>query len=233
MMKYLILLAFYTTSLLTYSENLKTPHIKVIGTAAIQVEPNMMHWSLHVKNIDLNLEQCAHEHSLLVHNILNFLKITGINEKNIQTTRMVFGENYVYKNRQNIKQGYYSSTDITFTAKTLSSYQKLWKGLSRFENASIQNVHFDHSDREKLQNQAKVKALNNAKIKAQTLVKVFQSKIGKPLFIGENSSSSSFTHRDRFKTLAQEGVSDIDTVNHLSPGKITINADMHVIFEIQ
>ncbi len=124
-----------------YADDIQLPHVTVFGTATTSVTPDTMVWSLTVKNIGSDLQKVAKQHNRLVESVLKFLKKKKkVDKQDIQTAMMEFGENWEYKNKTRIKEGYYSSTSISFKLKIFDKYKELWIGLSAKENVSVDNV---------------------------------------------------------------------------------------------
>ncbi|MCP4157629.1 MAG: SIMPL domain-containing protein [bacterium] len=124
-----------------YADDIQLPHVTVFGTATTSVTPDTMVWSLTVKNIGSDLQKVAKQHNRLVESVLKFLKKKKkVDKQDIQTAMMEFGENWEYKNKTRIKEGYYSSTSISFKLKKFDKYKELWIGLSAKENVSVDNV---------------------------------------------------------------------------------------------
>ena len=129
----------------TAADDMDLPRITVFGTATTMVTPDTLIWNLTVKNIDMDLEDAAEEHTEIVKKVLSILKKRGIEEKEIQTARMQFGDNIDLESR--LKSGYYASTTIAFKSNDFSKYKSLWMDLAQIETISIQTVNYDHSNR--------------------------------------------------------------------------------------
>ncbi len=211
------------------ADEIELPHVTVHGTSTIKIVPDKMIWNAKISNTGEQLDWVAEEHTKIVVETIKFLKEAGIKEKNIQTARMEFGENWVYKNQSNIKEGYIASTWVSFISFDFAKYKKLWIGLSKISGVSINDVNYDHTDRIKYQNEARKKAVLKAKEKAEDLAKALNSKIKEPLLIEENISrngSSRSNSLDLFEN--DEG----EEGNILAPGRISIKSSVKVAFRL-
>ena len=208
-----------------FADDIKLPHIIVHGTAIKKVIPDTLNWSLSVKNIDGELQNVAKQHTAIIEKVLTFLKDNKIPSEEIQTTRMSFGENWTYKNRSRVKEGYFASTSISFKINDFKMYNSLWLGLSKFKNLSIRNVSYDHSKMIDLQNKTRQKALLVAKEKAERLAKTIGSQIGEPLLIEENPSNR------RSFYLAERSM-NTKSKDSIAPGKISIQMSIKVAFRL-
>ncbi len=168
--------------------DIELPHIVVYGTAVLEITPDEMLWALNVTNKASNVEAVAERHSEIVQSVIIFLGKANIDIDDIQTSRMRFGENWGYKNNSRVKEGYFASTQISFTLAAFDKYKSLWSGLANIKNVSIQNVNYDHSKRIEFQNKTRLKALVAAKEKAITMANILNTSIAEPLLIEEDLS---------------------------------------------
>ncbi|MCE5185121.1 MAG: SIMPL domain-containing protein [Planctomycetaceae bacterium] len=212
------------------AETIEQPQVVVFGTAETYIAPNEMDWALTVRNEDAQLPATASRHSETVARVLTFLKGLNIDEKKLQTSRMQFGENWQYQQNRQVKVGYYASTDITFTISDLNLYEKLWMGLAAIEGVSIHAASYDHSDRIRLQNECRQKALIAARDKASALAQTLDSGIGEALLIEEQQMPEfrpySMTANTRFDA------GEAGQAQALAPGQITIKTQVRCIFRL-
>ena len=213
------------------ANDIELPHITVFGTSVAKVSPNEMQWDVLVRNRSQTLEIVAKEHIDIVMKVTTFLKASAVKEEDLQTSRMAFGENWEYKNRSRIKEGYYALTHITFTLAEFDNYEKIWLGLSRISNVSIRNVFYDHTERIKHQDETRVKALIAAKEKADTLAKAIGSEIAEPLLIEELWAGNDVEHRPNALRVAERSPKDGKGIP-LSPGQIQIRMRVKVSFRL-
>lgn len=140
------------TVLLSFAET-DLPHITVYGTAEEMVVPDELNWSLSVKTVGASVEEAATNHLKDVSGVLDYLK-SCIPEKEIKTAHMQLNENWVYRDKSRLKEGYYAYTAISFKSKDFSKYMDCWRQLSKFNNLSIGQVSFNISNRIEIQNKA-------------------------------------------------------------------------------
>lgn len=234
MMKMLIIVTLISFCCrITYSEDLETPYISVLGTATTMVVPNQMVWSITVKNQGDNLSDVAEKHTEIVENVLQLLTELAVPDKEIQTARMNFGESYEQKNFSLVKKGYFASTSIFFLIEDFQKYKLLWIGLSQIENVSIENVNYDHSKRIDFQNETRIKALLAAKKKADVLANTLGSQIGELLIIDEDSYlQRSNTTPNMLSNVIEIREDDLNMEEGLVPGKIPIRIRIRVVFRL-
>lgn len=219
---------------------LSTPHITVNGTAVKEVVPDRLHWSLDVKNTGLELPKVAELHAKKVTALIDLLKANGVAEKDIQTARMEFSENRVYRRNEYVKEGYLARTQVAFKLEDLGKYKTLWTSLAELSGVSVAGVSFDHSKRIELNKETRKLALQMAKEKAAAMADVLGSKVGEPLAIDEDLSITEGWGRGNitangFNSVVQQGVvvaPQGETEGMLAPGSIPITIRVRVTFRL-
>lgn len=222
------LLGILTWTAPVLADVLDLPHITVDGRAKTEVVPDQMRWYLTVEKTGRELPTVADEHTKAVQQVLDFLRDTGIQEADVQTTRMEFGENLVYRNETSVKEGYRASTDVCFQTLDLKKYRTLWIGLAQLPGVSVDGIYYDHSKRIEYQNETRRKALLAARDKAKDLARTLGSDIAEPLMIEEDSweyggTVNYFQGPDRRESDDDEG---------LALGKIAIRMKVRVTFRL-
>ncbi|HNO77480.1 MAG TPA: SIMPL domain-containing protein [Phycisphaerae bacterium] len=209
------------------------PKVTVYGTATTEVTPDLMNWHLTITNKGKDLAPVADNHHRIVAGVLKLLKDSGIDEQKIQTARMAFGENWVYRSNNRVKEGYYASTSVSFEMSDFDLYRTLWSGLAQDEHVSIDYVGYDHSKRIDYQNETRIKALLAAKEKAKALAETLGSQIGEPLLIEEDAGSQSMypvpTFSNNLRTVESADGGSEGIAKGKIPIKIRIKASFRLI----
>jgi uncharacterized protein len=226
----LILLFFLVTS--AFAHEIELPNITVYGTSTIKITPDKMIWTLNIQNEGAELKAVAKNHTEIVQSVLSFLKGSSINKDDIQTAMMEFGENWEYKSKSRVKEGYFASTNISFSNLELEKYNKLWIGLSEISGVSVQGVYYDHTKRIEFQNECRIKAILEAKKKAKALAESVGSEIGEPILILEDLSVNEGWQRNVTSNLVQNSGDGDRPDETLSPGTIPIRMRVKVSFRL-
>lgn len=236
MKKTLTLFALMLGSLISWAGELDVPHVAVFGTAVIEVVPDEMHWTLFVKTQGPEIAAVAETHDHKVAGVIAFLKDRSIDEKTIQTSRITLSENWVYRDRDRVLDGYIASTTVVFESGKLDQYRDLWIGVANLKDVSVNSVAFDTSERIKHQNNSRLQAVRAAKEKAVALAEALDSKVGEPLVIDEvmapsvdfSGQAGSANSRMAF---AGAAIAAPDA-SSISPGTISIQTRVNVKFRI-
>lgn len=225
MKKILLLLACMTLAPLSWAVEIDRPHISVWGHAKKEVVPDEMHWQVTVANRGAELAEVSKTHTNLVKEVLTIMRKSASSEKDIQTSGMRFGENYVYRNNSRVKEGYNATTSISLKMTNFKHYEPLWLSLSTFPSVSVTNVSYDYSKKDEVRNDTRVKALLAAKEKVNTLAKAMGSEVGETIVIEEDEGNSVVFPAQRMLMAESADGSD----SPVSPGTIFIEAKIKLV----
>jgi len=217
------------------AEEIKLPHVSVFGTAEIKVVPDEMLWSLVVETKGNDVGQVAELHDVKVGAVLEFLKNQKIEDKEVQTSRIQLAENWVYRDRNRVKEGYAASTQIAFKSSDLDKYRSLWLGIAKLPDVSVKGVTFATSERIKYQNRSRVEAVMVAREKAEALAKALESSIHEPLLIEEVPASGAMPFNNSNNLTSNRiNVPLFNDPNgtSIAPGTISVSTSVQVKFRI-
>ena len=224
---FLILIFLAVTTV--QADDIEVSHITVYGTVVKKVIPDKMLWNVQVMNKDQLLEDVTKKHINIVESVTRLLNSEGIKE-DLQTTRMEFGENWNYRNGNRLKEGYFARTYISFSMADFSKYEKLWLGLAAINDVSVLNVAYDHTERIGIQNETRIKALQEAKKKAAILAESIGSKTAEPIVIEEEWGGDDVIVKNA-RTIEAATFSNREN-SPVSPGLISIRMKVKASFRL-
>jgi uncharacterized protein YggE len=161
------------------------PQITVYGTAVIQVQPDLLRWSLEISDRGTALPALAKRHASNTDALFRLLKTLSIPPEDIQSSRMQMSEYGRFVDGKLTTDGFQTSTDVSFVTRHLDDYRKTWLALAEHAGVSIENTTWDTSKRIELQNQARIDALHSAKAKAEQMAGALGATIAEPMLIEE------------------------------------------------
>lgn len=238
-MKSIVLsLLFASLAALVAADDLATPHITVSGTAITEATPDRLVWSLELKNTGPDLAKVAEKHSALSATVLKTIEDFGVPDKDVQTSRMEFGENMVYRTRSYVKEGYVATTSVTFKLSDLGRYNEVWTRLAAISGLAVKGAAYDLSQRIELQKQTRLKALHAAREKAGVMAAALDSKIGEPLVIAEDLAATEGWSRGG-NLMLNNGINqatiapaDAENPASIAPGTLPIRIRVTVTFRL-
>ncbi|MBX4200156.1 SIMPL domain-containing protein [Candidatus Parcubacteria bacterium] len=161
-----------------------TPAVNVIsitGTGEVMVVPDIATVSYTVSADAKDVATAQESVTTKMDNILNALKNLGIDDKDVKTTNYNVYPKYTYTSTvctvnncppsRQIPDGYTVSHDITVKIRKTDNAGKVLAALGSNGATNISSVTFTTDDPEKVQNEARDKAIADAKSKAEVLSK--------------------------------------------------------------
>ncbi|MGJ8673416.1 SIMPL domain-containing protein [Rubritalea sp.] len=212
------------------SEVSELPQVRVTGKASAKVTPDEMAWSLLVENKGMDLAEVAEVHAAKVSELLLFLKEQKVEEKKTKTAQMEFGENWSYRERQRVKEGYVARTRVSFSSSDFSQYKPTWLGLSKLGNVSVQSVNYQLNDREGEEAKLKNAAMLDAKKRAEMLASSLGSQIAEPLLIEDVRTGSGVQHRAL--AASNSFAADEQATKSSASGQLQIESQVKVVFRL-
>ncbi len=220
------LLVVILLQLSSYSQIFKQPNISVSGKSEIEAEPDIIHLSIRLSedkgNKKINLEQ----KETLLKGILAEL---NIEQKNLTLSDALsqFDRNFWKKDEVKTSKIY----DLKLT--TAEELSKVLVACRDKEISDVRISRVDHSQKIRLMKQARIKAIQAAKDKAEYLTAAIDHKVGKVLSISEMShrfltGSSQMTNVLYTNDMMEQQV-EYPEVNFK---KIKISAEINAVFEI-
>jgi uncharacterized protein len=230
MKKSLLIAATFLTILLQAQET-KTPipQITVTGEGKIKVTPDKAIISIGVQNTGKDAKEVKTMNDETVDKIIKFLKKSGIDNKDYQTTNVSLHKSYDFEKK---KHNYQANQNISITLKDLSKYDAIMMGLNDAGVNNISGVEFKSSKLEEFESDARKKAMLNAKAKANDYVSVLNQKVGKAISITD--SSQVYFPQPMYKSMNVSAMADGSAPERetLAIGEIEVNATVTVSFQI-
>jgi len=180
-MRQVLLMAALLFSMSAYAQEVfKGEHfIEVTGTAETEIDPNEITLNIRLREFEENKNKVSLEK--IDQDFLNALKAAGIDRKRLT---LADAGSRLSKLGKRDKDAFREKTYEV----VLTSGAELEKFLEKLEPVKVDLVRITrvhNTDLEKHKLDLKVKALQVAKLKAETLVKSIGSEIGKPLMVRE------------------------------------------------
>ena len=174
----LITLFIASSFAVTAQETFKGEHfIEVTGTAQTEIEPNEIYTIIRLREFEENRQKTALEK--LDKDFFNAVKEAGIDRKRVELADAGTKLDKLGKKEKD------SFRDKSYQIK-LTSAAELEKLIEKLEPVKVDFfdiTKLSHSDLDKMKIDLKVKALQAAKIKAETLLKSIGSEVGKPIMV--------------------------------------------------
>ncbi len=225
-MKKLVLVIFIFCFTSTFAQQ-KQKYININGTSEIILPADQINFAVEIRIVDESIEASKKTNDKVLNELITILKNESISKDDIETSPIRLGKNYKYKEdtRERIQDGFYTEVEVNFTLKDLSKYFELSNKIASNDNFEIQNSSYSISDYEHQHQNAYIKALKAAKVKAEYMTKTLGVKLGEVLEIDENNYNQSYA--SPFNT-----VTKVNSESANISGKVTIRRSIRVKFAI-
>jgi len=180
-MKKLILL--FTICVATVSYAQKMPQgVSVEGEGTVRVVPDQVLINVRAEHEGNSATEVKELTDSDINEVIKFLKSKGIKSKNIQTEYIQLGKSYNYQTK---KYNYRSYQSLSVLLEDIEDYEMIMNGLMASGINNISNVNFQSSSADELEAEARKKAIENAKMKAQEYADALGQPLGEAYFVSE------------------------------------------------
>lgn len=209
--------------------------ISVLGTATVDVAPDQMRWRVSVRTTDAeSARRAADLQGKAVAQVIALIKRNGVAERDLQTSRLRLGEHWTHEGPKRTQAGYMATTDLVFTLADLARYTDLWLSLADVPAVSIDGIELDHSERIRLQDEARDLAAQAARAKAARLAETLGVKLGKVLVVEEDLLEEVGRFgMPMFSNMVRAGAGPGQGDEVFAPGTIPVRARLKVVFALE
>lgn len=229
-----ILVAFMSSTSAQQSETKeKMRTISVRGEGMIATSPDQVRLNVSVNTQGQTASVAMRSASGRTSEILALLKSMGVDEKNIQTSRVNVSPTYDYSKQIQPPPiiGYNSTNDfaVLFKGKLMD---KVGEFVDKAVGAGASNfggLQYEASTQRELEREALKKAADDAKARAEVLAKQLGASLGQVMTISESVSGGGPVPM----MMRSAAVMDASSAAPMMQGELSIRAEVHVVFELK
>lgn len=223
-MKYLslLLIALITTTTMAQQSTQNT--IDVSGEGIVNIIPDKVTINVRVENTGAEPKKVKEKNDLIVAEVFKALKEQGVADKHIQTDYIRLNKNYEYNTKT---YNYAANQAISIHLQQINKYEAVMNALLQSGINRIDGVSFSSSNMEALEKEARIKAVQNAKEKAEDYASALSQKVGKAIQISEFQQHNGA--QPVYKVMAMN--SDMaEGGQTIAPGELAITVKVNVSF---
>jgi uncharacterized protein YggE len=191
MKKHLFILIILLSNVAISQNNTPTtiiqPTIDVMGVGIVKVTPDEVTIKVQVEHKGQNPKELKQKNDFIINDVLAFIKSINIADKQVQTEYVRLNKNYDYQTKT---YNFSANQSVSIYLKNLELYESLMNGLMERGINRIDGISFSASTINDLKSQARIKAMQNAKMKAEEYTKVLNQSIGKAVLITEFNNTN-------------------------------------------
>lgn len=162
--------------------------ISISGDGKVTVIPDIAYVSLGMSVEKAKVVDAQAENTKTMNALIEKLKNLGIDKKDIQTTNYNIYPNYDYPNNVQTLRSYTVTQQVSVKIRQTDKVEAVLKLAGELNLNQIGGLSFNVDDPEQYRQEARVKALENAKQKAEDLAKVMGVKLGKVVSFSESEA---------------------------------------------
>lgn len=223
MKHYFVLFSLISTMAIAQNQ---TPTVEVVGEGIVYATPDMVNISISIEKEGLDLKNLRQKNGEAVAQVLQLLS-KELPMENFQTSYIS-----LYKDDYNKLNKYRVVQNINVKLEDISKYDNLMNAIFDAGVNRIDGISFGVKNKEKLLQEARVAAINDARKKALLYAVSLDQNIGKAIQIKEvNSHFNDIQPVERMSKMSLGSPANGND-NTLAVGKIAIEAQVNVAFEL-
>lgn len=221
MKHYFVLFSLISTMAIAQNQ---TPTVEVIGEGIVYATPDMVNISISIEKEGLDLKNLRQKNGEAVAQVLQLLS-KELPMENFQTSYVS-----LYKDDYNKLNKYRVVQNINIKLEDISKYDNLMNAIFDAGVNRIDGISFGVKNKEKLLQEARIAAIDDARKKALLYAVSLDQNIGKAIQIKEVNSH--FNDIQPVERMSKMSLGSTGSDNTLAVGKIAIEAQVNVAFEL-
>ena len=223
MKHYFVLFSLISTMAIAQNQ---TPTVEVVGEGIVYATPDMVNISISIEKEGLDLKNLRQKNGEAVAQVLQLLS-KELPMENFQTSYVsLYIDDYNKLNKYRVVQ------NINIKLEDISKYDNLMNAIFDAGVNRIDGISFGVKNEEKLLQEARVAAIDDARKKALLYAVSLDQNIGKAIKIKEvNSHFNDIQPVERMSKMSLGSPAN-GSDNTLAVGKIAIEAQVNVAFEL-
>ena len=221
MKHYFVLFSLISTMAIAQNQ---TPTVEVVGEGIVYATPDMVNISISIEKEGIDLKNLRQKNGEAVAQVLQLLS-KELPMENFQTSYVS-----LYKDDYNKLNKYRVVQNINIKLEDISKYDNLMNAIFDAGVNRIDGISFEVKNKEKLLQEARVAAIDDARKKALLYAVSLDQNIGKAIKIKEVNSH--FNDIQPVERMSKMSLGSTGNDNTLAVGKIAIEAQVNVAFEL-
>lgn len=214
---------------LTITTTTRSGELAVVGEGKVEVVPDTAYVEagIAVANVE-TVEKAQNSIDEINNKIIAAMKSLGIPTANIKTSNYSINPNYIYDEKERKIQGYNGNATVTIKVEDMKLVTQVINEATKAGANQVRGNRFTIDQPEKYREQARDKAIENARTQAESLAKKLGISLGKIVNIVESSAGNTYPmYYDA--ALLKAGGGEAGPV--IEPGTQTVTSTVTLYFE--
>lgn len=206
----------------------KSTTFDVSGEGKASIKPDIASVTVGIQAQSSSVKGAQDEINNIINKVSGVIKQTGVEAKDIQTTNYNISPSYDYSGGTQKITGYNANTNLSIKVKNLDNINRVIDAATANGANQVSGVNFEVEDKTKVEGEARQKAVDEAKNKAEQAAKIAGFKLGRIINYSEN-----FGGFQRAVPLMMETAKSADTQTQVEPGSSEVTVNVTLSYEIQ
>ena len=201
------------------------PYVAVTGIGKISVEPDIITVKASVLSLKVDVNEAVEIVGKKISTIIKETFDIGVVKKDVSSLQINISPEYNWKSTPKTLRGYRVRQQLVITLRDVKNYSALVAVLTKNGVYQINQIEVSSSEQEHIKNQAIIKALDNARDKADIMALKIEAKVGKVYSIEETT-----TGRASPRLFRTDAIGSSSPKLNFELGTIDIHQKLEVIF---
>ncbi|MEK9181310.1 MAG: SIMPL domain-containing protein [Patescibacteria group bacterium] len=207
--------------------------LTISAVGEIESKPDLALASFAVVSEGKDPKKIQADNTAKIKQVINYLKTKGVKEGDITTSDYSMYPRYNYPDGRQELDAYVLSQGLSVKIRQIDDVGDIITGVIQNGANTFNNVSFQIDQPEGLKQEARKKAMENAKAKADELAKVAGVKLGKVKSFSEESISFPEPYPYAYDSYGRGGDAMAAEASQIMPGTNKITATVSVVFELE
>lgn len=167
---------------------LNKANIQVSAEGTVDVLPDFIHISVQIEKTGNTKANTKSDVDKITQQVIDAARAQGIKEEHIEASQLAIYPQYEWDKNKRILKGETVQRAVNIKLYDLGKYTDLADAVAKIDITRMQQQGYGFENSEQHQNDALVKALNNAKAKAQLIADTMGGKLGAVYHVSEAGS---------------------------------------------
>lgn len=208
----------------------KSTTFDVSGEGRVSVTPDVASISVGIRAQGSTVKAAQDQINSVIDKVSEAIKGLGIDKKDIQTTSYSIYPDYDYSGGSQRVKGYSASTNLSVKVRNIDKINSVIDAATANGANEISGINFEVNDKEKAENEARSKAVSEAKKKAENAAGIARFKLGRIINYSENFGD--FPEPISMGATALEGKAQ-GSPTQIEPGSSEVKVIVTLSYEIQ
>ena len=205
----------------------KSTAFDVTGEGRVTIKPDIASITAGIQAQASSVKGAQDQINSVINQVSEAIKQTGVDAKDIQSTNYSIYPTYDYGGGTQKITGYNAGTNLLIKVRNLDNINNVIDSATKNGANQISGLTFSVDDKTKMETEARQKAVDEAKKKAQVAAKIAGFKLGRIINYSEN-----FQGGPRPITLTMEAAKAVGSPTQVEPGSSEVIVNVTLSYEV-